>query len=126
MNTKKIAVELRLSHWAGIMRERVDSGLSISAYCKREGFHDNIYYYWQRKLREAACEQLVEAKADTRKTELAPLGFTEVKIAEPLNRPMISGNSGQGAICFDINGIRFKANSNYPPELIAGLIRGLS
>ncbi len=42
------------------MRERKESGMSITAYCKNAGFHENIYYYWQRKLREAAYQELPE------------------------------------------------------------------
>ncbi len=56
MNTRAIATEYRLSYWSGIMRERSERGLSIRAYCKQAGFHENIYYYWQRKLREAGAE----------------------------------------------------------------------
>jgi len=62
MNTRQIAAEYRLSHWTGIVKDRQESGLSIKAYCERAGFHENIYFYWQRKLRAAACEQLAETK----------------------------------------------------------------
>lgn len=58
MNTREIAAEYRLSHWAQIMRERKESGLSIKTFCEGAGFHENVYYYWQRKLRETACEGL--------------------------------------------------------------------
>ncbi len=59
MNTREIAVEYRLAHWAQIIRERQESGLSIKQFCENAGFHSNIYFYWQRKLREAACQELV-------------------------------------------------------------------
>jgi len=55
MNTRKIAAEYRLTQWAGIIRERQESGLNVKAFCEAKGFHENIYFYWQRKLREAAC-----------------------------------------------------------------------
>jgi putative transposase len=38
------------------MRDRAASGLSIRAYCKQAGIHENNYYYWQKKLREAAVK----------------------------------------------------------------------
>jgi len=57
-NTREIAAEYRLSHWAGIMQERVSSGMSVKAYCASVGLHENVYYYWQKKLREAAYDQL--------------------------------------------------------------------
>ena len=62
INTRKIAAEYRLSHWAQIMKERSISGMSIKAYCESIGIHENIYYYWQKKLREAA---IVEAQGKT-------------------------------------------------------------
>ena len=54
IDTRKITKEYRLSHWIQIMQERCESGLSIKGYCEREGIHQNIYHYWQRKLRAAA------------------------------------------------------------------------
>ncbi len=89
MNTNKIAVEYRLAHWAQIMRERQESGLSIKQFCKNAGFHPNIYFYWQRKLREAACRELVPAGQETRQLSSAPSGWVacvkpETKVPSPL------------------------------------------
>ena len=52
MNTREIAVEYRLSHWAGIIKDRDESGLTIKEYCERLGIHENAYYYWLRKIRK--------------------------------------------------------------------------
>ena len=60
MNTRKIAAEYRLAHWTQIMRRKKESGLSAKAFCENEGIHENVYYYWQQKLREATCEQMAE------------------------------------------------------------------
>jgi hypothetical protein len=59
MNTREIAAEYRLSQWAVKLQERNASGLSIREYCRRSQMKESVYYYWQRKLREAACEELV-------------------------------------------------------------------
>ena len=58
MDTREIATEYRMSQWAQILRERKESGLSVRAYCKTAGIHENKYFYWQKKLREAACEDI--------------------------------------------------------------------
>ena len=58
MNMREMTKEYRLSHWAERMAERQASGLSITAYCLREGMHENRYYYWQRKLREVAVREM--------------------------------------------------------------------
>jgi hypothetical protein len=45
------------------MKERAESGLTVKAYCETAGFHQNSYFYWQRKLREASCGEMAVAGA---------------------------------------------------------------
>ena len=80
INTRILAAEYRLTHWAEIMRERNASGLSIRSYCKSIGIHENVYYYWQKKLREVTSEQLSSLPMETMQTKLIPAGFAEVKL----------------------------------------------
>ena len=61
MNTRQVAHKLRLSHWAQVMQDRTVSGTSIRKYCESKGIRENLYYYWQRKLREATCNELFSA-----------------------------------------------------------------
>jgi len=84
-NAKEIASEYRMSHWAGIMRERAESGLSIRAYCAREGMPTNRYHYWQRRLRAAAAKELMPTKTET--VARVPIGWTEVMATEEINPP---------------------------------------
>ena len=60
MDTRKIASELRLSQWAGILRERKESGLSVQRWCLENDVQEKTYYYWQRKLRENVCDKLTQ------------------------------------------------------------------
>ena len=62
MNTGAIAAEYRLSYWAWIIKERMESGLSVKAFCEVLGIHGNTYFYWQKRLREAACEEISDVK----------------------------------------------------------------
>ena len=62
IDTREIAKEYRLGHWSQIMQERRESGLSIKGYCEREGIHQNVYHYWQRKLRAAAVMTTTESR----------------------------------------------------------------
>lgn len=120
MNTREIAAEYRLSHWAQIMSKRKESGLSIKAFCESEGFHENIFYYWQRKLREAACAEA--GKIQSRTAALAPLEFAEVKLREPPSLPP-SAVSWQSQICVEIGRMRVTAGSEYPVNKLAELLR---
>ena len=65
MNTRAIAAEYRLQQWAVIMRDCKESGLSIRAYCENAGIRPNRYFYWQKRLREAACEELIKVEPNT-------------------------------------------------------------
>ena len=78
MDTRKIAASYRLTHWAGIPRERQASGMSIRAYCKTEGICENVYYYWQRKLLEAACQELQGTITENPKESILPRGWAAV------------------------------------------------
>jgi hypothetical protein len=57
IDTREIAAEYRLEHWAGVVRQRAESGLTVKAFCESEGLPENTYFYWQRKLRESVCER---------------------------------------------------------------------
>ena len=120
MNTNDIAAEYRLSHWAGIVREREESGLSIKQFCKNAGFHENRYFYWQKKLREAACEEL--AKIQGNATGLIHAGFAEVKLSAPQS-PLLPTAGNQSQVCVEAAGIRIIANGEYPADKLVALIR---
>ena len=121
MNTRHIAEEFRLSHWAGIMRERQASGLSIKAFCKSSGFHENVYFYWQRRLREAACQGLIpqQAHTDTSRNEiisndkaLVPSGWAQLTEIEPAPAPMSS-------LTVEISGCRINVSTDTDSALLA-------
>jgi len=116
MNTREIAAEYRLSHWAQMMRERQERGLSIKAYCRESGFHENVYYYWQRKLRQTACAELTERTADA-ETGLVPSGWTRLTGAgsEPLG----------SALVIEINGCRVNVTAETDGALLEKVCRTL-
>ena len=115
MNMREMAVEYRLTHWAQIMRERKESGLNIKAYCEQQGFHENVYYYWQRKLREAAIKK-ISAKEHEADTSLAPVGWARL---EGTDTP------AGGTITIEVNGYRVEVTEGTDPELLAKVCRTL-
>jgi transposase len=42
----------RAEFWRGKVRDQAGSGLSVSAFCLREGFSPNSFYRWRRLLAE--------------------------------------------------------------------------
>jgi len=118
MNTRKIAAEYRLSHWAQIIQNRKTSGMSVTEYCKTENFHPNIYYYWQRKLREATCRELsIQTKnADIeKKNTLVPKGWAICETVKETNPEKI--------LPIEINGCRVLVENDTDIDLIKKVCR---
>ena len=113
INTRQIAMELRLSHWEGIMRQRIDSGLSIKDFCETSGIHQNVYFYWQRKLREAACIEMMWG------TQNEPDETASLVVSEGWTTTV------EKVLSIEINGCRILAGMDTPPELLANACKTL-
>jgi len=122
MGTKEMAQQVRLTHWAGVMQARAESGQSVRQWCKENGIIEKTYYYWQRKLREIACER-IENYVLTKQSGLEKPGFAEVKLIEP---PSQSIPNTQGELRIEIGAIKLSASSDYPPEHVAEILKRLS
>ena len=58
MNTREVTRRYRLNHWSEIVRECRSSGQTVKAWCAEHDINPKTYYYWLRRVREAACEAL--------------------------------------------------------------------
>jgi transposase-like protein len=58
MNTRETTYNYRLNQWTAIIRECRSSGQSVSAWCADHDINNKSYYYWIKRVREAACEAL--------------------------------------------------------------------
>lgn len=77
MDTRQVAHEVRRQQWALVLQERRESGLSIGEFCRDRGIKEKTFYYWQRRLREAVCEELSIRK----ETSMSPApSFAEVRM----------------------------------------------
>jgi len=118
MNTREIAAEYRLTHWAQIMQERMTSGKSIKEFCKSAGFHENVYYYWQRRLREAAVNQEIMAiPAIEAPKVVSPEGWAELRLTE--------SPTGAATLPIEIGRCRILADMTTDPDLLAKVCKVL-
>ncbi len=122
MNTKEMARQVRLTHWAQIMRERKESGRSIRVWCRENNIKEKTFYYWQRRLREAACEGLIEAQSLSGQSLTAPR-FAEVKLAAAAS-PVAPPESTR-ELRVEVGSLQIIAGSEYPAEKLAVLLREL-
>ena len=44
----KITHQVHAEHWAKIMNECINSGMSKTAWCRANGISERQFFYWQR------------------------------------------------------------------------------
>ena len=118
-NTREIAEEYRLGHWAQIMQERTQSGLSIKSFCRQIGISTNTYFYCQKKLRETAIRELNPLSEDADSKSLVPSGWA---VCEPAAEAVDSSKT----VTIEIGKCRITATADTDSELLAKVCRTLS
>jgi len=120
------------------MQERTTSGMNIREYCESTGIHENVYYYWQRKLREAACKELAaRSQRETIASEksLAPKGLVGSLIdADDACPPAPPGWAlcettesavNNKTVTIEIGGFKVLAEADTDPETLTKVCRVL-
>ena len=116
MDTRKVASEYRLAQWRQMIQARVQSGQSVKEYCASVGVSRNAYFYWQRKLREAACTELATRDWEP-ENSLVPGGWARLERAVPALSTV--------AVKIEISGCRIEVTSETDTELLAKVCRTL-
>jgi len=118
-DTQKIAAQFRLSGWGEAVKARIASGQTISAFCNEQGISKNTYYYRQKKVREAACVAMIQAKKP--EIALAPPGWAQLAVSETV--PALDNS-----LTVEIYGCQVKVTDETDPGLLAkvcGVLRSL-
>jgi putative transposase len=114
MEAQKVATQYRLSQWAKVVQERHDSGQSIKDFCKATGISKSQYFYWQRKLRNAAC---IELAMQGKTVEPMPNGW--IQLAPVQDQQM------KEVLDIEIGGFHISVNAGTDPELLKKVCRVL-
>jgi len=114
MNTRKITADYRLSQWTHLLQERSACGESIKDFCHRHGVSRHAYFYWQRKLRAAVCEELAVQSSDN----LLPAGWAvcaeeSVSVQSP-------------TVTIEIGKCRVAVDADTSPEILEKVCRVLT
>lgn len=113
MNTHEVAAEYRLSQWAKIVQAKQESGQSVKDFCEAQGIRKNIYFYWQRKVREAACLELARQKNTS---DPAPPGWLQLAPSQEETKTTLT---------IEINGCRITVTPATDPALLKEVCRHL-
>ena len=62
-DTRAMTAEYRLRQWSEVLTKQKESGLNIKLYYEEIGIKEYQYYYWQRRLREAANKEVTKEQS---------------------------------------------------------------
>ena len=120
-------MEYRMSRWLQIMQDRDTSGMTVKAYCEVTGIKEHCYYYWQRKLRDAAFNQIMEHESVPHRSEIQPSRFAEIQlVADEPSWSAAVPSEPLGEIKLTVGTVVITANKAYPVAQLAKLIKGLA
>ncbi|NLX91932.1 MAG: IS66 family insertion sequence element accessory protein TnpB [Firmicutes bacterium] len=114
MDTKKVTAQYRLSKWAKVIQARQHSGQNIKEFCQATGISKSQYFYWQRKLRNAACTELA-----IQENSVDPVPSGWIQLAPGQAQQMNS------TLDIEISGFHISVNSGTDPELLKKVCRVL-
>lgn len=112
MDTQQVKREYRMSEWAQIIKDRKECGQTIKEFCGARGISGNTYFYWLRKLRDAACTKLASLEEPTKNI---PVGWVQVG-------PKVQSTE---ALDIEIAGCHIQVNARTDPELLKKVCRVL-
>ena len=89
----RIKKEIKHSEWAEMVKRRKESGLTVNEWCRQNGINLKTYYYRQKRMRQAVCNELevhdivpLEPVNDSeQKSEKIEISVGDVKITLPEN-----------------------------------------
>jgi putative transposase len=112
MDTQKVTAEYRLLHWMKVIQERQNSGQNIKEFCESTGISRHAYYYWQRKLRQAACAELSKLE---KPVNYVPEGWIQIAQSQKI----------KSTLDIEVGGYRVTVDESTDPELLKKVCRVL-
>ena len=105
MNIKLVTRQIWSHEWAAIIKDCKASGQKVDIYCKQHGLSRDAYYYWLRKVKEAALKQA---------------GFVELPVLKPEQPPskIVEKESSAFEIQMIIKSKRLSLHNGYPEFLL--------
>jgi hypothetical protein len=53
---------IKQEKWRSLFSEQEESEESVAGFCRARGVREALFYYWKKRLREAAMPQFVEVQ----------------------------------------------------------------
>ena len=125
MDMRSVSRQIRLSRWAEIIRQRVESGKPIRLWCEENGIKEKAYHYWKHQLQESAYEQIKTSLPAKYQSGLPVQGFAEIKMDQQADQIPYPYEGQTSHICIELGEVRITAGNTYSPESMAIILREL-
>lgn len=67
----------REGFWREIVQRRAVSGMTVSAFCEREGLKPTAYHYWQREIKRRDADRPSQCSATAKVPALVPVQLVD-------------------------------------------------
>jgi hypothetical protein len=119
LNTKEVTKQYRLNKWMEIIRKCRSSGQTVTTWCTEHHVSTKSYYYWLKRVREAACEALPAIHSDQR--TIVPIDLSTPKTWNN-NVDTVSTSS---EIVVHMGAVTLEIRNHASPTLIEHTLRAL-
>ena len=110
MDTKLATSQIRLREWAALIQDCKSSGLKVNEYCRQHSISRDSYYFWLRKVRTAALEQIGFVELPV------PEGQTDITAELPVP-------SFTTQMIIQVGNLELDINENTPSELLSRVLK---
>ncbi len=119
MDSTTLTRQVKLEKWTEMIRERNESGLTIAQWCTKHSINQAKYYYWLKRVRQAACDQLPAISSGS-VNHIVPVTF-EDQAASHTSKPC-----SPYAMRVTIKGCSVEFTNDATPRLIETALQVLS
>jgi transposase-like protein len=118
LSIREVTNQYRLNKWTEIVRERINSGKTVSEWCADHDIDPKRYYYWLRRVRAAACEAFPSLGTGNN-----PIVLVNIPVPITGTTPMDQESSSD--ITIHLGAVTLEIRNNASAALIENTLRAL-
>ncbi len=116
METQLTVKDLQRQAWTMMVRQQVNSGLSVNDWCEQNGIHPKTFYYRRKRIRE----EILQQTAGPVFAELTPPVQSRVPAG-----PSLPSDSFTPSIMISVNGMSVAVSRDTPRQLLSDVLEAV-
>ena len=109
-------VQFRLEQWKRLIAECQNSGLPVRRWCEQNGFREQTYYYYLKKLRLLELEKMPASLVPVSGEK--PVAFKKLEVQAPVP-------NSQAAVVIRLNGATVEITEGTSQQTIQAVLLAL-